>query len=63
MDLSKLPAIIGWPVYLALCVLIGYWNKSKGHNFGTGLAISFFLTPIFGFIMVLVTKKKESFIQ
>jgi phosphate starvation-inducible membrane PsiE len=60
MDISQIPAIIGYPLYITLCALLGHWNKSKGHNFWTGFFLSFALTPIFGFILVLMTQKKES---
>ena len=61
--ISQLPSIIGYPLYLLICIGLGYWNKTKGYNFWSGFAIAFLFTPVIGFFIILFYKKKESLID
>ena len=40
-----------WPLF---SILIGMWNHNKGNSFWVGFLISLFLSPLIGFIIVLV---------
>ena len=39
-------------------LLIATWNRNRGNSFFVGLLISFFLSPLVGFIFVALTSKK-----
>lgn len=41
--------------YVALSLVIGWWNKWKGHGFLLGFMFSVLLTPILGLLSVALT--------
>lgn len=50
-------------LFLGFCVAIGYWSQARGHSFWFGFLWSFFLSPLVGFLIVLVVGKKNNTMQ
>jgi hypothetical protein len=51
-------------LWLLFSFLIGAWSISKGKGFGLGFCISFFISPIFGAIIVaLLSESKDSILK
>jgi hypothetical protein len=53
--------IIGIVVWLILCFVIGNGAKSRGRSFGNYFALSLFLSPILGMIVLLILGETEEF--
>jgi hypothetical protein len=43
--------------YFIVCLLVGYWNKSRGNSYLVGFFISVIFSPLVGIILILITKK------
>ncbi len=50
-------------LFLGFCVAIGYWSQARGRSFWFGFLWSFFLSPLVGFLIVLVVGKKNNTMQ
>jgi|TARA_B100001250_G_scaffold217039_1_gene186209 hypothetical protein len=60
MGSGELLVIIYYIVILILCFLCGKFASNRGKSFWGYFFLSFFLTPLIGFIAVLiVTRKKQ----
>ncbi len=45
--------------YILLCLVVAYVNRRRGNNFGTGFLISLILTPVIGFIIIMLTRDRH----
>lgn len=53
--LINTPALI--ILYLVTSLGLGFWNRFKGHGFWLGLLYSLFLTPVIGFLTILLAQR------
>jgi hypothetical protein len=44
-------------IYLVSSLGLGLWNRQKGHGFWLGLFYSLFLTPVIGFLTILLAQR------
>lgn len=47
-------------IYVALCVLVGYFGRDRKLGLWGYLALSLILTPLMGLLAVLVSDKRSS---
>lgn len=47
-------------LWIGLSIAIGFINQSRGNGFITGLLLSLILSPLIGFIIVIVTKENTA---
>ncbi|HLS31880.1 MAG TPA: hypothetical protein VK021_13570 [Flavobacteriaceae bacterium] len=45
--------------YIGLCAIVGFIGNKKEIGFGWSFVLSLFITPIFGLILTLFSKKKD----
>ena len=51
-----------WIVYAIFILIVATWNYNRGNSFWVGLLISAIFSPIVGFILVLITKKRPEIV-
>ena len=56
-------SLIVYGTYLIFVLVVATWNYNRGNSFWTGFAVSFFVTPIAGFLLVILTKKRPDVIE
>jgi len=47
-------------MWFGLSFVLGYWNHTRGNGFFIGLLLSILLSPVIGFIIVVLTKPKKN---
>jgi len=52
--------ILGW---LFFSIVVGIWNQRRGNSFWAAFLISLVLSPVIGFLFVLVSKKNTRAIE
>lgn len=50
-------------LYLGLCLLLAFWNYSRGNSFWAGLLISLFFSPVIGFFSVILASPNQAGIE
>jgi ribosomal protein L32 len=57
------PIMWFWVVYFIFVLIIATWNYNRGNSLWVGLLVSAFFTPIIGFILVVITKKRPEVLE
>lgn len=57
------PSMWIYSTYLIFVLIVANWNYNRGNSFWVGFFVSLFLSPIAGFLLVVITKKRPEVVE